>query len=115
MEQELQDLNACALSSWEGILEKLKASRRPPIGLGSGYVKPQLFRRLFLGAVHRLSRQGEMREMCDALMKAELEKVYNDLITFISRNRLPRMGSQNNISRIAYILFIRIYFYLRFF
>jgi hypothetical protein len=35
MEEELQDLNVCALSSWEGILEKLKATRRPPAGEGN--------------------------------------------------------------------------------
>ena len=53
LEQEMEDLNGCALASWEGVLEKIKNSRRPPAGVGSGFVSSRLFRRLFLGCVHR--------------------------------------------------------------
>ncbi|CAD7926657.1 unnamed protein product, partial [Amoebophrya sp. A25] len=88
MEQELEDLNGCALASWEGILERLKQSRRPPSGVGSGFVSTRLFRRLFLGCIHRISRQNDLRKMTESLILAELEKAC-DAVHLLQESTFP--------------------------
>eukprot|EP00397_Hematodinium_sp_SG-2012_P002438 GEMP01002444.1.p1 GENE.GEMP01002444.1~~GEMP01002444.1.p1 ORF type:complete len:1216 (+),score=378.72 GEMP01002444.1:199-3846(+) len=74
-ELELEDLNNCAHASWETTLDKIRYSRKPPLGYGLGLCKRNVFRRLFLGAVHRLQRENDLRSMLDGLQRMELERV----------------------------------------
>jgi len=87
-ELELEDLNACANANWETSLEKIRTSRRPPLGYGLGFCKPNAFRRLFLGAVCRLQRQEDLRSTLKELEKTELERLC-DGIHYLQESSMP--------------------------
>ena len=88
VEMELEDMTSCALSSWATTLDRIRASRRPPHGYGSGFVRANTVTRLFRGGMQRVNRLEELIKMSQTLQRSELEKVLSG-VNLLQESTLP--------------------------
>lgn len=88
MEMELEDLNACAVSSYESTIAQVRSCQRPPLGYGSGYCPRSAFIRLFQGTTQRITRMDELLHMIEKLKRAELLRVMHG-VHLLMESTLP--------------------------
>jgi len=85
---ELEDLTACANANWQTTLEQIRMSQRPPYGIGNGFCARGCFIRLLQGAYQRLARHDEMIAMVETLKRAELKQTLTG-VHFLMESVLP--------------------------
>eukprot|EP00931_Biecheleriopsis_adriatica_P061125 TRINITY_DN36743_c0_g1_i1.p1 TRINITY_DN36743_c0_g1~~TRINITY_DN36743_c0_g1_i1.p1 ORF type:complete len:1377 (-),score=272.43 TRINITY_DN36743_c0_g1_i1:56-4186(-) len=88
IEAELEDLKACAETSWESALRAIRNAQRPPAGRGSGLASRGAFLRLFHGVRSRLARYEELVNMINSIRRAELQQVLEG-VHFLMESTMP--------------------------
>lgn len=88
MLEELEDLNACARSSWERTLQQIWQRYRPPQGSGNGWCKRNLFVRTLQEIRFRVKRLNELIEMATSLKRGEMQHML-DIVHILMESTLP--------------------------